>query len=69
MDISGDFARANKSWLQHFGNDESTYKPELYNASANYWATNEGKISHGYPATFWLQFGLLYATGVYTARE
>jgi len=34
-----------------------------------YWAQNEGKLSHGYPATFWLQFGLLYATGVYTARE
>lgn len=38
MDISGDFARANKSWLQHFGNDESTYKAELFNASSVYWA-------------------------------
>lgn len=37
--------------------------------ASSYWYFNEGKISHGYPATFWLQFGLVYAAGVYTARS
>jgi hypothetical protein len=68
-DVSGDFARYNKDWLQNFGNDDLTYKSETFYTGSMYWAQNEGKLSHGYPATFWLQFGLLYATGVYTARE
>lgn len=54
QDISGDFARHNKEWLQHFGNDALTFKPETTQQASIYWAQNEGKISHGYPATFWL---------------
>ena len=26
-------------------------------------------MSHGYPLTFWLQAGICYAAGVYTAQE
>ena len=33
------------------------------------WVKYEGAMAHGYPATSWLQMGLLYACGVYTARE
>ncbi len=69
QDISGDFAKYNKKLLQNFGNDSLTYKAETTGQASIYWAQNEAKISHGYPATFWLQFGLLYATGVYTARQ
>ena len=54
QDISGDFARANKAWLNDFGNDRMTYRAELYNHSSIYWAQNEAKLSHGYPGTFWL---------------
>ena len=69
QDISGDFARSNKDWLKNFGNDSLSYKVENAQQASIYWAQNEGKMSHGYPATFWLQFGLLYAAGVYTARQ
>ena len=26
-------------------------------------------MAHGYPATSWLQLGLLYGTGLYTAKQ
>ena len=32
-------------------------------------AENEARFAHGYPFTAWFQLGLLYFTGVYTARE
>ena len=36
---------------------------------AMYWKYHEGRVAHGYPYTAWMQLGLLYAAGVYTARE
>lgn len=68
-DISRDFAIKNRKWLNNFGNDRYTYRAELYDISSIHWAQNEAKISHGYPYTAWLQMGLVYATGVYTARK
>ena len=34
-----------------------------------YWRANEGVLSHGYPATSYLQLAIVYACGLYTARE
>ena len=67
-DISRDFAIYNKSWLKNHG-EGSDYRAENYALPAVYWNQAEGRISHGYPYTAWLQLGLLYGIGVYTARE
>ena len=68
-DISRDFAIYNKGLLQQHGQHQTELKGENYQLPANYWRYNEGRISHGYPRTAWLQLGLLYGVGVYTARE
>lgn len=39
------------------------------NKSAMFWSYNEAKFAHGYPATAWLQLGLLYGCGLHTAKE
>ena len=36
-DISGDFARANKEFLNGFGNDRLTYSAETFNSASLYW--------------------------------
>ena len=34
-----------------------------------FWRFNEGRFSHGYPATFYLQAAICYGIGLYTAKE
>jgi hypothetical protein len=53
----------------NFGYDRYTYTPELHELNALYWHETEAKTSHGYPRTAWLQLGLVYACGIYTAQE
>ena len=56
-------------WLKNFGKDRLTYEPEsTYTDTAREFYV-EGPRSHGYPATAWLQLGLVYAAGLYTAKE
>ena len=45
------------------------YHPETLRANSDYFAKYEGRIAHGYPGTAWLQLGLLYGVGIYTAKE
>jgi len=68
-DLSAEFARLNPDIVKNFGNDRYTYTPELHGLNAMYWAEVEAKKAHGYPKTAWLQLGLLYGCGIYTAQE
>ena len=54
IDLTKDFKDANKDLLANYGRDRYTYKAELYDASHQYWAANEARFAHGYPATAWL---------------
>ena len=56
-------------WLANYGFDRYTYKPEKTYTSAARYAKTEGPLAHGYPYTSWLQLSLLYAIGLYTAKE
>jgi hypothetical protein len=62
-------SRAMNPWLANYGRDRLTYSAETPYSSANFLARNEGSQSHGYPLTAWLQLGLVYACGLYTAKE
>ena len=55
--------------MKSYGRDRFTYKAENTDAAHNYWYQHEARHAHGYPYTAWLQAGLVYAIGVYTARE
>ena len=59
----------NKTYLDKFPRNKFNYNPELESKAIRYWTRNEAKEAHGYPFTAWLQLGLLYGCGVYTARE
>lgn len=69
FDLAKEFCRQNEQLTKNFGRDRFSYTPELHALNANYWAYNEAKLAHGYPATAWLQLGLLYYVGLYTAKE
>ena len=56
-------------WLKNYGRDRLTFNPETPYTSAAYHARNEAAHSHGYPLTAWLQLGLVYGCGLYTAKE
>ncbi len=62
-------SRQMNPWLQNYGRDRFTFNPETPFTSAAYLARNEAAFSHGYPVTAWLQLGLVYACGLYTAKE
>ena len=71
-DISEEFRKANyDGLLKHYGRDRFTVRWNGDNvAAANaHYKKYEGWMSHGYPATYWLQFGLIYGVGVYTATQ
>ena len=68
-DFQKETAKANPELLQNFGRDQLTYTPETYKLSNMYWRYNEAGLSHGYPATSWFQLAIVYACGLYTARE
>ena len=69
IDLEKQSRELNAPMLKNYNRDPLHYKPEVGNASADYWHKNEAKIAHGYPATSWLQIGLLYGTGLYTAKQ
>ena len=69
IDITKQSRELNKDLVGDFGRDKLNYKPELYGRSAVYWAQNEARMAHGYPGTAWLQVGLLYGVGLYTAKQ
>ena len=69
IDLQKDFRERNKDLLSKYGRDNYTYNAELYDASHRYWYQNEARFAHGYPGTAWLQLGLLYGVGLYTAKE
>ena len=69
MDLQKEFRELNAPLLDNYGRDRFTYKAELTDASHRFWAENEARFAHGYPATAWIQLGLLYAAGMYTAQE
>ena len=56
-------------WLKNYGRDRFTFTPENHHSSAAFFARNEASLSHGYPVTAWFQLGLIYACGLYTAKE
>lgn len=62
-------SRAMNPWLANYGRDRLTFNPETPYSSAVYHKHNEASLSHGYPVTAWLQLGLVYACGLYTAKE
>ena len=67
-DLSQEVAEGNP-WLKNYGHDRYTYHTELYEVNNNYWYKNEAKLSHGYPLTLYLQAGIIYGCGLYTAKE
>lgn len=62
-------SRLMNPWLKNYGKDRLTYTPETPFTSANFYARTEAAHAHGYPGTAWLQLGLVYACGLYTAKE
>ena len=69
IDLNEMSREANQGLIKNFGRDRFTYKAELTDNSHQYWFNNEARFAHGYPGTAWLQLGLLYAVGLYTAKE
>ena len=69
IDIVKQSKELNEPLLKDFMRDSMHYKPEALNANADYFQKHEGRMVHGYPGTAWLQLGLLYGVGLYTARE
>ena len=55
--------------LSMYGRDKFTYRPETYQLANEFWRHNEAKMSHGYPATSWFQLAIVYACGLYTAKD
>lgn len=62
-------SRKMNPFLKNYGKDKFTYTPEVHFTSAVHHARTEGSISHGYPFTAWMQVALVYACGLYTAKE
>ena len=56
-------------FLKNFGHDRLSYAPEKTMITSHYWAENEAKMAHGYPNTHWLQMGMVYGAGWYTAKQ
>ena len=56
-------------WLENYGRDRFTHKPEMTFTSAAHYAQTEAAYAHGYPATSWIQLAFIYAAGIYTAKE
>lgn len=62
-------SRLMNPWLKNYGRDRFTFTPEVTFSSAAYIAKNEASRAHGYPQTAWLQLAIVYACGLYTAKE
>ncbi len=62
-------SREMNPWLKNYGRDRYTFTPERYQITARESYIREAPRAHGYPATAWLQLGLIYGIGLYTAKE
>ena len=69
FDIKEESRTANPELVGTYGFNSFSYEPELYGLSNEYWRHNEAGLAHGYPCTSWLQLGIIYGCGVFTARE
>ena len=69
IDLQEQFRQQNKGLLAQHETGHFNYQPETVYKAARYHAAHEGREAHGYPATAYLQLGLLYACGLYTAKE
>mmetsp|Transcript_27072 Transcript_27072/g.26131 ORF Transcript_27072/g.26131 Transcript_27072/m.26131 type:complete len:97 (+) Transcript_27072:106-396(+) len=49
--------------------DRFTHHVEETATTLDEFRAREGKMAHGYPFTGWMQLGLLYYVGLYTAKE
>jgi hypothetical protein len=67
--VTESFKKENAELCAMHGRDALTYTVEQNMMSATYWDKYESPISHGYPYTSWLQLGLMYGCGIYTAQE
>lgn len=62
-------SREMNPWLKNYGRDRFTFNPEMPFTTAVRLYRDEASHAHGYPLTAWLQLGLVYAAGLYTAKE
>lgn len=62
-------SREMNPWLDNYGRDRLTYDPEMTHHTAREAFRNEQKFAHGYPFTAYLQVAMVYAAGLYTAKE
>ncbi len=67
FDLAEEFKKKNKELTSNFGKDRYSYSVENYSLNALHNYRTEAKHAHGYPYTAWLQLGLLYTVGLYTA--
>ena len=68
-DLTEESRKANEELCHNYGRDPLTFRPETLFVNNQHHRYNEGAWSHGYPATAWLQLGLAYACGIYTAQN
>ena len=69
IDIQKQFRELNAPMLENAERSRFVYTPETDKKQVEFWRRYEAKIAHGYPGTAWLQLGLLYGCGLYTAKE
>lgn len=60
---------ANADICDRYGRDPLSFDCETLQVNNLYQFHNEGPHSHGYPYTFWMQLGLIYTCGIYTAQQ
>ena len=69
IDIQRQSRDLNQHLVGRFMHDPLNYKPETSYSNADYWDKNEARLAHGYPYTAWLQLGIYYGAGLYTAKQ
>ena len=65
-DLQEESRKAN-DFLDLFGRDQLSYRPETINLRNEHLKRYEAPLAHGYPYTSYLQLGLAYGACVYTA--
>jgi len=68
-DLTEESRKANAALCDNYGRDPFTYTPETYYLANEWYRKHEAPMSHGYPYTAWLQLGLVYCCGIYTAHN
>ena len=69
IDLVKQSRELNAPLVKDFTRDSMNFRPELNYSNSDYWAKYEARMAHGYPLTAWLQLGLLYGVGLYTAKQ